>query len=197
MTAASIASVVAAAAAGEAEAWDRLVDQYSRLVWAVARDHGLSASDAADVSQTTWLRLAEHLHRLRDPERIGLWLATTARNECLRTLRRAQRDIPTDPASCTTAEVDTDIDVHLLEEERDAALWKAFETLSPPCKVLLRTLMSDPAPSYAEVSARLGMPVGSIGPTRNRCLERLRRRAEHAQPRPEGVRASTARRAVS
>lgn len=196
----STGSMVAAAASGESGAWDALVDQFARLVWSVTRDHGLSPPDAADVSQTTWLRLAEHLHRLRDPERVGLWLVTTARNESLRTLRRRQREDLADPASHTldraSAGADDSVERGVLEAERDAALWRAFETLSPPCKVLLRTLMVDPSPSYAEVSAQLGMPVGSIGPTRNRCIDRLRRRSEFAISASRGVHATINRRAV-
>lgn len=186
-----------AAAAGEERAWAALVDRFAGLVAAVARDHGLSPADAADVSQTTWLRLAEHLHRLRDPARVGLWLATTARNESLRLVRWAQRSVPVDPAF-DIAGVDQApaVDYRLMREERDAALWRAFESLSPPCKVLLRTLMADPAPSYAEVSAVLGMPVGSIGPTRNRCLDRLRRRAGFPTSQPVRAEAVAVRRAA-
>ncbi len=182
MTGADISSLVGAAAAGDAWAWGALVDRYHRLVWAVARGHGLASADAMDVSQTTWLRLAEHLHRIREPERLGAWLAITARHESLRTLRRTQRQIPVAPTRrAQELEHDreaADPDGRLLEEERDAALWRAFESLPPPCQVLLRTLMADPAPSYAEVSEALGLPVGSIGPKRSRCLDRLRRRSE-------------------
>jgi RNA polymerase sigma factor (sigma-70 family) len=173
-----IAGLVQGAAAGESRAWDALVERFAGLVWGVARGSGLSHADAADVSQTTWLRLAEHLHRLREPERVGGWLATTARNESLRVQRLARRQVPVEaiaepPGEATTAEGDS----RLLDEERDAALWRAFESLSGPCKVLLRTLLADPAPSYGEVSAVLDMPVGSIGPKRSRCLQHLRNSA--------------------
>ena len=163
---------VLAAAEGDSLAWDRLVSRYAGLIWSVARAYQLSTADAADVCQTTWLRLAEHLHRLRDPRCVGAWLATTARRESLRTLRNAHRTIP----------VDTHIDLvdqqqraedRVEERERNAKLWRAFQSLSGPCQKLLRMLMADPAPSYAEVSAALEMPVGSIGPTRARCLARL------------------------
>lgn len=197
MDGASTASLVAAAAAGENSAWDGLVGRFAGLVWSIARDFGLSPADAADVSQTTWLRLAEHLDRIRDPQRVGAWLATTARNESVRTLRRAQRQPPVDPESDSFIQEDgCSVDTGLLEAERDAALWRAFESLSSPCKVLLRALMADPTPSYAEVSAMLGLPVGSIGPNRSRCLDRLRRRAEFATPLPKSARSSTDRRAV-
>lgn len=193
----STAGLVAAAGAGDREAWDELVSRYAGLVWSVARDLGLSHTDAADVSQTTWLRLAEHLDRIRQPERLGAWLATTARNEAMRTFRGAQRQRPIDPASESLVREDgAAVDTALLEAERDDALWRAFAALSSPCQVLLRTLMADPAPSYAEVSTLLGMPVGSIGPNRNRCLDRLRRRAEFARPLPRSARPSPDRRAV-
>lgn len=178
MSPTEVAGLVREAARGEARAWDLLVDRFAGVVWAVARGHGLSAADAADVSQTTWLRLAEHLERIREPERIGAWLATTAKHESLRTFRRAQRQVPVDPGLELVADPASDVDGDLLAEERDASLWRAFESLPPPCKSLLRTLMADPPPSYAEVSEVLGMPVGSIGPSRQRCLQRLRRRAE-------------------
>ncbi len=177
---------VMAATAGDSQAWDRLVERFSSLVWAVARSHRLNDADAADVSQTTWLRLAEHLHRLRQPERVGGWLATTARNEALRTARRAARMVPVDDDFDLLVDQDLhDVDRRILDYERDADLWLAFRALALPCQRLLRTLMADPAPSYAEVSAALGMPVGSIGPRRARCLERLRSITEGTAASPD------------
>lgn len=178
----SPAALVERALCGEERAWDGLVERYADLVWSIARGHGLDSADSADVSQTTWLRLAEHLGLIRDPDRLGAWLATTARRECLRTLRRMKRQIPVE--SCieslcgTIGEPTTAGEDLLLEEERDEALWRAFEALSGPCKALLRALLADPPPSYAEVSQAFDMPVGSIGPTRARCLGRLRNQVE-------------------
>ncbi len=176
--AAEISALVRAAAAGERSAWDALVDRFSELIWAVARGLGLSQADAADVCQTTWLRLAEHVGRLREPDRVGGWLATTARHEALRTLKRSARQIPTDwdidPAGSRGYDEPAP-DQRLLEDERNAALWQAFDGLSGPCKVLLRYLIVEPPPSYAEVSAVLDIPTGTIGPRRNRCLDSLRR----------------------
>jgi RNA polymerase sigma factor (sigma-70 family) len=174
----AIARLVLAAREGDEAAWNGLVDEFGGLVWSVARAHRLSSADAADVSQTTWLRLAEHLDRIREPERVGGWLAATARHECLRVLRRSQRELPlgddlpepTGPPARSPA-------ARLLAGERAALLWDAFEQLPERCRTLLRVLMADPAPAYEEVSEALGMPVGSIGPTRARCLERLRRLA--------------------
>ena len=178
MTAGLLSGLVASAQRGDAGAWDLLVQRFAGLVWAVARGYGLAASDADDVSQTTWLRLAEHLDRIRQPDRLGAWLAATARHEALRVIRRAERHVAIDTLDDRAPEDEPSADHRLLEEERDAALWEAVEALSPPCKTLLRVMVSSPPPSYEEISAALGMPVGSIGPTRSRCLDRLRRRAE-------------------
>ena len=169
------AGLVRRAALGDEQAWEDLVDRFTDLVWSVARGHGLGRADAADVSQTTWLRLAEHLRTLREPEQVGAWLITTARRESLRTLRRSRHHVLVD--SCTDwcgSGGTSDIDENLLAGERDEELWKAFDGLSGPCKALLRMFLADPPPTYADVSAAFDMPVGSIGPTRMRCLERLR-----------------------
>jgi RNA polymerase sigma factor (sigma-70 family) len=173
---AEVAELVRAAAEGDQVAWDELVDRYNGLVWSVARSHRLSHVDASDVVQTTWLRLVENLGRLQDPERVGAWLATTARRECLRILRFSTRQVVTDELPETP--VNAQLDVAMLTEERDRALWSAFDGLSERCQALLRLLVAEPAPSYDEVSAALDMPIGSIGPTRQRCLERLRGLAE-------------------
>ena len=168
--------LVRAAADGDDDAWERLVDRFAGLIWAIARSHGLSTADAADVSQSTWLRFAEHARRIRQPERVGGWLATTARNESIRVLRRGHRDIPVEAfqegSVCDEA---SDLATHLLEEERDKSLVLAFKALPSRCKTLLRVLTAVPPPSYAEASEVLEMPIGSIGPTRARCLEHLRR----------------------
>lgn len=166
------------AAAGDEHAWQGLVDEFGGLVWAVTRAHRLGDADAGDVTQTTWLRLVEHLSLLKDPERVGAWLATTARHECLGVLRRSARlvahgdDLP-EPADDAPTH-----DTALLTQERDATLWRAFAHLSERDRALLRMLMADPVPSYEEIGAALGMPIGSIGPTRARALQRLRREVE-------------------
>lgn len=167
--------LVTRAADGDADAWDQLVADLSGLLWAVARGNGLEPADAADVVQTTWLRLAENLHRLRDPERVSAWLVTTARRESLRVLRGARRDVPVGvDVVVVDLPVLDDPEEPVLRAEQDARLWGAFSTLPTLCRSLLRVLLADPAPSYAEVSAALDMPVGSIGPRRQRCLQRLR-----------------------
>lgn len=175
MMSATSAELVAAAAAGDREAWGALVERYTSLLWSVARSFRLSEADAADVVQTTWLRLVEHLDRVDDPERLPGWLATTVRRECLRLVRRASHE-----SYGPLAEVADDgpaPDSGVLKDERDAVLWQAFAQLDDACRQLLRVLIADPPPAYAAVSAALDIPVGSIGPTRARCLGKLRRMA--------------------
>lgn len=170
-----VAPLVERAARGDADAWDDLVERFSGLVWSIARGYGLGAADAADVSQTCWLRLAENLDRLRDPERVGAWLATTARRESLVVVKKGRRQVPSGVLFDDEATGDdAGIDSRLLRDERAAALSRAFRELPSLCRTLLRVLLSDPAPSYAEVSDNLDMPIGSIGPRRARCLDRLR-----------------------
>jgi len=175
----AVAELVAAAAAGDGAAWEAIVARYARLVWSVARALGLDAADAADVSQTTWLRLAEHLRRLREPERVGAWLAVTARREALRTRQRGER-LVLDGWCGDGPDEAGELDAALLRSERDAHLWRSFSGLSEPCQALLRVLMSDPTPSYVEVGEALAMPVGSIGPRRQRCLQALRKQLDDA-----------------
>lgn len=169
------AAWVAAAADGDAEAWNQLVDRFNGLVWAVARSFRLDRANAADVVQTTWLRLIENLSRIEDGERVGAWLATTARRECLAATRRtARRETTTLPPELPDERLPAP-DGALLEGERDRAVWAALGRLSDRCQQLLRLLAASPPPSYEEVSAALTMPIGSIGPTRGRCLDRLRK----------------------
>jgi RNA polymerase sigma factor (sigma-70 family) len=179
-SASALTELVRAAAAGDQSAWDELVDRFAGLVWAIARAHRLSAADAADVSQTTWLRLVEHLNRLRDPERVGAWLAATARHECLRVIRHAGRFVADGEVDLDAIAVDPEPSTLLLANERTAALWRAIDALPERCRTLIRVLMADPPPSYEDVAAALDMPIGSIGPTRARCLEQLKRRPEIA-----------------
>jgi RNA polymerase sigma factor (sigma-70 family) len=161
--------------AGDNGAWVALTDRYVNVLWSVARGMRLADADAADAMQTTWLRLVEALDTLREPARVGSWLATTMRRECLAILRRRSRVVAAAEGwDAIPADADP-LDAGLLRRERDAALWRAFRSLAPRCQALLRILMSDPPPAYVEVSAALDMPIGSIGPTRRRCLGALRR----------------------
>lgn len=174
-----IAGLLAAARQDDQAAWDRLVGRFNRLLWAIARGFRLDQVVAADAVQVTWLRLVENLDRIDDPERLGSWLATTMRRECLWQLRRASRERP----GATIEWLDTvpdegePLDAQMLDNERDAALWRAFGTITDRCQQLLRVLMATPPPTYAEVSAALSIPIGSIGPIRQRCLDQLRRAA--------------------
>jgi RNA polymerase sigma factor (sigma-70 family) len=171
-----VSSLVKRASDGDQAAWDALVDRYTNLLWSVARGYRLERADAADVIQVAWLRLVEHLPRLRDPERVGAWLATTVRRECLQVIAtRKRRGGPVEDEILTSLPDDAaPVDARLLADERDRALWQAFAGMPDRCQRLLRILMADPPPSYQDVAETLTMPVGSIGPTRARCLERLR-----------------------
>jgi RNA polymerase sigma factor (sigma-70 family) len=167
--------LVRAAAAGNEDAWEGLVNEFSPLVLGVARAHRLSDADASDVAQTTWLRLVEHLRRIQDPDRVGGWLATTTWRESLRVKARANKQIVTDQVPERSAE--DDVATRIVTAESHAAVREAFHRLRERDQALLRLLVSDPAPSYEQIGAILDMPVGSIGPTRARSLTRLRREA--------------------
>lgn len=170
-----VADAVRAAAAGDRAAWDRLVAGFGRLVWSIAAAHRLGPADCAEVSQTTWLRLVENLDRISRPERLGGWLATTARRESLRLLKLRGREVLTEDESRLDPGADAPTPESVtLDRDRDRRLWRAFAALPENCRVLLRMVVVV-APPYAEVAEALDMPIGSIGPTRARCLERLRR----------------------
>lgn len=149
------------------------MERFTPLVWATVRAHRLSDADAADVVQTTWLRLVEHLGQIKEPERIGAWLATTARRESLRVIAAGGRVSPTDQLDEIHDAAHGPEEV-AVRRDRDALLHRALGRLGDRCRVLLRLLAAEPAPAYEEISAILEMPIGSIGPTRGRCLEQLR-----------------------
>jgi RNA polymerase sigma factor (sigma-70 family) len=174
----SVTDLVMGARNGDKRAWDALVERYAPLIWSICRRYQLSRADADDVGQDVWLKLVDQLGKIRDPAALPGWLATTTRRECLRVLREAPRTqaggfVPDDgnipDVHAGTAEEE------LILAERSAALRAAFADLPADCQRLLALLVTDPPLSYAEISARLDIPVGSIGPTRGRCLERLRR----------------------
>jgi RNA polymerase sigma factor (sigma-70 family) len=171
-----VASLVRRAAEGDRWAWERLVDKYAQLIWAMTRDFRLMESDAADVVQVTWLRLLEHIDRLEQPARVGSWLAATARRECLRSLAARKRMVPvSDDATLDgVATHQPAVDEGLLADERAQAVREALSHLPRRWQRLIELLMADPPASYTEISDQLGLPVGSIGPTRGRCLARLR-----------------------
>ena len=171
-----------AAAAGDQWAWEALIERYSTAIAAVTRAYHLDSADAGDVYQTTWLRLIEHCDRIREPSRLGAWLVTTARNECLRILRHARRLTYVADELSTMAQSQQSATSSMEEEvivaERKAAVKEALAALPVNHRSLIELLMADDAPSYEEVSEILQMPVGSIGPTRARCLAKLRTRLE-------------------
>jgi RNA polymerase sigma factor (sigma-70 family) len=167
-------ALLKAAAAGDQGAWDALVQRHTSLLWSIARSFRLSNADAADVVQTTWLRLVEHMDKIADPERVAGWLATTARRECIHLMRRTDRHAESSAELPDLPDDGPEPDTALLRDERDGELWQALARLDELCQRLLRVLMSDPPPAYADVAVALGMKVGSIGPTRGRCLDKLR-----------------------
>ena len=174
-----VARSVAAAASGDPTGWDALVRRFGGLIRAIAHAHGLRDAHAADVAQATWLKLLEHLEDVREPGRVGAWLATTARRECLRVLRDSTRHRPVEVEALEGESPDVPGE-EMLVAERDRGLWHAFKRLRPRDQVLLDMLLvADHRPSYEEISAALDLPIGSIGPTRARALDRLRQQLEY------------------
>lgn len=173
-----VAVLVRRAADGEHGAYDAIVQRFAGLVWRIGLAHRLTPADAADVSQTVWLRLVEQLGRIREPERLGAWLATTARHESLAVLRRSRRSVPVDldapdaPVLMTTDDLVGS--ARLEADEQAVSLRAAWARLPERCQALLSMLLADPPATYDEIAAAFAMPVGSIGPTRQRCLRRLR-----------------------
>jgi RNA polymerase sigma factor (sigma-70 family) len=166
------------AADGDQVSWDALVEQFTGLIWAMVRAYRLRDADAADVVQETWLRLVESLDKLHDPARVGGWLATTARRECMRVLRTQRRQVLVGDDAVDQESPDLPPGESLIAMERYEAVWRGFSSLRERDQALLRLLIADPSPTYEEISAALDMPIGSIGPSRQRALERLRRALE-------------------
>lgn len=166
-------ALVERARQGEQAAWNQIVERYAPLVWGVCIRFGIFGSDAEDVGANVWLRLVERLDSIREPAALPGWLATTARNECLQYLKAHKRQVPVDPEHMPDQAVPAS-DEWLLLQERSLVLRTAFAELSERCRSLLSLIFRDPPVQYAEISTRLGMPVGGIGPTRLRCLAALR-----------------------
>ena len=177
-----VADLVTRARKGDEQAWDVLVERYAPLIWSICRHYRLSRADAEDVGQRIWLQFVNHLGAIRDPAALPGWLTTTTRRECNRVVRVAHgpqaagqfldESIP--DKQTRTAEQE------LLAAERHAALREAFTCLSPSRRQLMAMLIEDPPVPYTEISARLGIPVSSIGPTRRRCLDQIRRHPDIA-----------------
>jgi RNA polymerase sigma factor (sigma-70 family) len=175
-----VRDLVAGARAGDQAAWDRIVERYAPLVWGLCRRYGLAPTDAEDVGACVWLRLVERLDTLREPAALPGWLATTTRHECLRVLRTRTRHLPVDEPADLVDGTQAAVDEWLLTQERHIALRAAFAALPERCRRLLALLFTDPPTPYAEIVTVMGMAVGAIGPTRQRCLERLRAAPELA-----------------
>jgi RNA polymerase sigma factor (sigma-70 family) len=178
---ASITDLVTRARNGDKQAWDALVERYAALIWSICRRYRLNDADAADVGQTVWLRLVTQLDRVRDPGALPGWLVTTTQRECGQVLRatRASRGTQAagyllDAESIADAQAET-AEHELLLAERGTALRAALTSLPLCCQRLITLLIEDPPVPYATISDKLGIPVGSIGPNRARCLEKLRR----------------------
>ena len=176
------AAIVRRACEGDRDAWEQLVAEYTGLLWGVARRYRLDDAQRADAVQTTWLRLFEHLGDLREPERLPGWLATTVRRTCLEALRGAKREQPVEfltelPAMADPRGAGTEDDSperSAVRREHQTIIRHVLAELPEEQQRLMRLLHAAPAPSYQQVSAQLGMPVGSIGPTRARILAKLR-----------------------
>ena len=169
------ADLVSRANDGDTGAWHALVERFAPLIWSICRSYGLGHADAEDVGQNVWLQLVRHLGAVRDPDVLGSWLATTTRREC----GRVRREVYAAPAdghllADLAAEDAVSAEQELLRAERQAALREAVTRLPAGHQRLVGLLLADPPLPYAEISARLGLPVGSIGPSRRRCLDRLR-----------------------
>jgi RNA polymerase sigma factor (sigma-70 family) len=172
----STATLVERAVGGDALAWDGLVRRYVQLLRAVCHRYGMTGADADDVCGVVWLRLVLNLADLREPATLPAWLATTVRRECLDQLRRRQRQTPCAiDDQRVVDEYEPAPDARLLLRERQMVVQKAVAQLPDRERQLLSMLFSDPPTPYLDISAKLGMPIGAIGPTRQRCLARLRR----------------------
>ena len=169
-------ALVKASVDHDEQAWDELVRRFAGLVAFVIRHYRLSPADTQDVSQLVWLRMVEHLGEIREPAALPGWLSTTTRHECERHLRVNGRSVATDPLTMRATEPDAgpEIDELLLAAERRQVLLDGLDQLPAHHRELLLMLAADPPYAYADISRILGIPVGSIGPTRSRALGKLR-----------------------
>ncbi len=172
---AQMASLVRAARQGSEDALGQIVTELSPLLWQVARSAGLSSGDAEDVLQTVWMRLVAHLEEIHSATALTAWLVTTTKREAWRVRAAGRRQVPADQESfAELPDAGPGSEEQVIVHEQRRALWAAIGRLSTRCQELLRIVAFAPRPDYAAVAAALGMPVGSIGPTRGRCLAKLR-----------------------
>jgi RNA polymerase sigma factor (sigma-70 family) len=174
----SVADLLLQISEGNPGAWEETVRRYSKLLSTTVRSFRLQEADALDAVQMTWLRLAENAHQVQFPERLGGWLATTARHECLHILRHRAK-LAAEPVGAVAKTV-TDPSVgpeqRVIDADTAQTLWKLVDGLPPRQRTLLRALFTDNPRSYAEVAHVAGIPPGAIGPTRARTLRRLQGR---------------------
>ena len=172
-----VVALVTRASEGDQDAWRELVDRYAPLVYTICTRYRLNNHDIEDVGQNVWLLLVEQLGKLREPAALPGWLATTTARECLRVVTATHKSerLSTGLDDSVLFVDNAVIDEEILMAERNAALHAAFAELPQRCQQLLSMFLSDPPHSYAEIHAELDIPVGSIGPQRARCLDRLRR----------------------
>lgn len=164
---------------GDPQAMDALVGTMTPVLWHVVRAHGLAVEQSQDVVQATWLILIQRYESIADPRAVAAWLTTTARREAWRAARRGSRSIPvSDEILDVVIEKETSAEEVAVERDGNGWLWQCVQTLSERCQRLLRIVAFEERPDYARIAADLQMPVGSIGPTRGRCLGKLREALE-------------------
>lgn len=170
----SVADLLQAIGEGSPAAWEEILHRYGKLVWAKVRSFRLQEADALDAVQMTWLRLAENCHQVRSPERFAGWLTTTASRECLHILRRPKYTVGIADSAENVADPSVDLEQHVIDTETAQVLRDLVAELPPRRRTLLRALFDENPEPYAEVARVVGIPPGSIGPTRRRTLEQLR-----------------------
>lgn len=178
-TTSNIADLLSRITDGDPKAWEEILHRYSTVVSAAVRSFRLQEADALDAIQTTWLHLAQNIHRIQYPNRLGGWLATTARRECLRILRQGRR-VPTLPMTIqeTLADPSAGPEQSVIDADTIRWLWKYVDELPPRRRAILQALFTDNHPPYTEVAVITGTSLGGIGPTRTRALQQLRQRLD-------------------
>jgi RNA polymerase sigma factor (sigma-70 family) len=171
----STADLLAGAGEGDARSWEALVDRFDGLVWRVARDSRLDDASVADLRQIAWLRLWEHRDRITNPEFLGTWLVTTTRREMWQLVRMLDRHPTVDPATLNPPDPAADADRELLADEQRGEVRQALDRIDPRTRAVLVAVSGEARPDYRRIAERIGRPIGSIGPTRRRGLEKLRR----------------------
>ncbi|HEY1626865.1 MAG TPA: sigma-70 family RNA polymerase sigma factor [Streptosporangiaceae bacterium] len=160
---------------GETSALNEIVRELNPLLWHVARSEGLTAEESADVVQTSWLELVRRLHDIRSPQALTAWLITATRREAWRVRELSRRVMPSELEQLEALpDPGPGPGERFLADEQDRVLWQHVQQLPERCRKLLRVVAHVSRPDYTAVAEALGMPVGSIGPTRGRCLAKLR-----------------------